>query len=52
MECMLCNRQYTGKSETSFNLKLNKHKISKTHFKLTKTFDNLVTTLADMQSSR
>ena len=25
MECMLYNKQYTGKSETTFNLRLNNH---------------------------
>ena len=26
MECVLCNKQYTGKSETTFNLRLNNHR--------------------------
>ena len=49
IECMLFNKQNTGKSETWFNLRLNKHwkVIHKTHFKLTNTFDYLVTTLID-----
>ena len=25
MECVLCNKQYTSKSETIFNLRLNNH---------------------------
>ena len=25
MECMLCNKKYTGKSETAFNSRLNNH---------------------------
>ena len=25
MECVLCNKQYTGKSQTDFNLRLNNH---------------------------
>ena len=27
MECVLCNKQYTGKSETAFNLRLSNHRI-------------------------
>ena len=26
MECILCNKQYVGKAETSFNIKLNNHR--------------------------
>ena len=26
MECELCNKQYIGKSETTFNLRLNNHR--------------------------
>ena len=26
MECVLCNKQYTGKSETTFDLRLNSHR--------------------------
>ena len=26
MECILCNKQYVGKAETSFNIRLNNHK--------------------------
>ena len=26
LECILCNRQYVGKSETSFNIRLNNHR--------------------------
>ena len=26
MECELCNKQYTGKSETTFNLRLNNYR--------------------------
>ena len=25
MECVLCNKQYTGKSEATFNLRLSNH---------------------------
>ena len=25
MECILCNKQYVGKTETSFNIRLNNH---------------------------
>ena len=26
MKCMLCNKQYTGKSEATFNIRLNMHR--------------------------
>ena len=26
MECILCNKQYVGNSETSFNIRLNNHR--------------------------
>ena len=26
MECILCNKQYVGKAETSFNIRLNNHR--------------------------
>ena len=26
MKCVLCKKQYTGKSETTFNLRLNNHR--------------------------
>ena len=26
MKCVLCNKQYTGTSETAFNLRLNSHR--------------------------
>ena len=26
MECILCNKQYVGKPETSFNIRLNNHR--------------------------
>ena len=26
MECILCNKQYVGKAETSFNIRLNSHR--------------------------
>ena len=26
MECILCNKQYVGKAETSFNITLNNHR--------------------------
>ena len=26
MECKLCNKQYIGKAETAFNIRLNNHR--------------------------
>ena len=54
MEYMLCNKQYTGKSETAFNLKLNNYRkdVNKRNsLQADQHFDYLVTTYINTQKS-
>ena len=51
MECTLCNEQYTDKSGTTFNLRLNNHRKNKQNsHQADQHFDNLVTTSINMQN--
>ena len=51
MKFVLCNKNYTGKSEAILKLRLNNHwkDVNKQNSKLANTFDYLVTTSTDMQ---
>ena len=53
MECTLCNEQYTDKSGTTFNLRLNNHRKNlnkQNSLQANQHFDNLVTTSINMQN--
>ena len=55
MECTICNIQYVGKNETSFNIRLNKQRKDLKDPKTIladKTFKKMVIDLMNTQDSR